>query len=719
MAGHVFRLPCQHQIQRILRSVCFVVLVTVLATVAQAQKIGVRWNWLTPYPTGSALTDVVFTNSGTVLVCGQDNLLIRSVDAGSTWSPVVNSHNVVHLAASENHVVWAQTADGNVLRSMADGDSWTQVDVGSTINATCIAARNAHIVVGGTADATAYSTDNGNSWNAVTLPLLGSAVNVAVDNAGIFYVQNLQGLVFSFTSADDVRKYSPPFVGTFRGFTVTADGVMAMGSDSKGVFTWTPSDAFWQFATVPVTEPVVCIEGFANSTIIAGTQPGRILRSADNGKVFDSDSVFAPLFIQAAAESPMGGIVAVGRNGLILVGSISSSAWTSPANRSLSMITAVHMSAAGTLITGSSDGSMQIKTAADSLWRHVESPVTQPIYSITSHGTSPIFMGTTQSTSSNGIYVSHNGGKSWQELTSPDLASVPSFKFLQAVSDRCLYGAAQGKLYRSLDTGATWNLVEVIVDGIPLTVGDLLDASSESVLWCSVYADSNIYRTTDGGVNWTRIQHTGFGKPLFLTAAGSDTVCTGSNVSFNVRYGTTGWIRSAETASPEDVADFSSNQTLAVYSESSLYLRRPTDDRFTRFSIPLDDLPQRFSVPKAILWTDNSHVIVSAGYGGLLQATLTTISGIAEPQAPSHLPIVVELRSGAGKLFTEYSGMVRLYDASGRMVSTGDLTPETHRVLLRTASTLPIGLYQLQAMPELGGLGNSVGMQALGYVLLW
>ncbi len=118
-----------------------------------------------------------------------------------------------------------------------------------------------------------------------------------------------------------------------------------------------------------------------------------------------------------------------------------------------------------------------------------------------------------------GLYKSTDGD-TWTVLKSTTY--LPNdFKRIDDVAisnDGILYASVKGKIYKSTDGGSTLNIIDSIPTSNAWNVKIDIAPSNSNYVYCSVvymsfnnpfgsgYQDFNIYRTTDGGINWTSIR---------------------------------------------------------------------------------------------------------------------------------------------------------------------------------------------------------------------
>jgi len=127
-----------------------------------------------------------------------------------------------------------------------------------------------------------------------------------------------------------------------------------------------------------------------------------------------------------------------------------------------------------------------------------------------------LYVGTT----SRGLFIMRNGGATWQ-------IRLPSTEIVAIVQGRqhpgLLYVATSQGLYRSMDHGDTWEVVNQDWAGRRVTAV-ALDSYDDRVVYASV-EDVGIYRSSDGGMRWSPLRR-GMGNEEVCTLA-TDPTCLG------------------------------------------------------------------------------------------------------------------------------------------------------------------------------------------------
>jgi photosystem II stability/assembly factor-like uncharacterized protein len=103
-----------------------------------------------------------------------------------------------------------------------------------------------------------------------------------------------------------------------------------------------------------------------------------------------------------------------------------------------------------------------------------------------------------------GLWISHDGGKSWDEAKG--LHGQAIYAFVQAPSDpKILFAGTLQGIYRSTDSGATWNLISPEGSHEIHEVESLaVDPNNAEIVYAGTWHLP--WKTTDGGKNWHSIK---------------------------------------------------------------------------------------------------------------------------------------------------------------------------------------------------------------------
>ena len=150
-----------------------IALILGLAVLAPGQE----WEWQNPLPQGNNLNDVVWMTSTTVLAVGDFNTILRSTDAGSTWTIIgQNSTEPLRSISRVNdQVAWVLGYYGSVLMTSDGGLTWqARHDSAGNYSMYCIDFVNSAIGWAGgyhgSCAAIWYTNDSGQSWMEQQVP---------------------------------------------------------------------------------------------------------------------------------------------------------------------------------------------------------------------------------------------------------------------------------------------------------------------------------------------------------------------------------------------------------------------------------------------------------------------------------------------------------------------------------------------------------------------
>ena len=106
----------------------------------------------------------------------------------------------------------------------------------------------------------------------------------------------------------------------------------------------------------------------------------------------------------------------------------------------------------------------------------------------------------------NGVFVSSDGGNAWRRITPqshPDLHNIESLAF-DTTDPRVIYAGTWHLVWKTLDGGATWAPVHrgMIDDSDVMTL--TIDPWHPQTIYST--ACTGIYRSTDGALQWTKLQ---------------------------------------------------------------------------------------------------------------------------------------------------------------------------------------------------------------------
>jgi photosystem II stability/assembly factor-like uncharacterized protein len=288
-------------------------------------------------PAGRDLRGVWGQGQGLVAV-GDSGTILRSTDAGLTWSSVLSgsTHHLRGVWGAGSTVV-AVGASGTILRSVDAGASWSRVESGTTELLQGVWGDGSTLLVVGNGGRIIRSTDAGASWSPA------SSGSVEHRLAGVWGRGSIWFAVGDFyeagtywalmvVSADSGRTWSEipqDQVGSLAAVWGEGDTVVAVGSTGRhGPFEWilrsTDAGASWSDVTRSVSGGGLWSGPYAlagtGPTLVAVGNYGRIHHSTDGGATWSLLASGTGSWLHGVWLVSGRNAIVVGAGGLILRG---------------------------------------------------------------------------------------------------------------------------------------------------------------------------------------------------------------------------------------------------------------------------------------------------------------------------------------------------------------------------------------------------------------
>ncbi len=523
------------------------------------------WCYLQPAPVADPLTGlVVDAAAGKLVALGQVNgTVMTSTDNGNSWSVSWNAarYNWSSVAQPASGIL---VATGNlpsqgqsIFRSVDGGATWTTAFDGGcceAIGAVAFADANVGVAVGSKVWRT---VDGGATWAQVSIPLAtlpaigglyrlayaGNNVFVATAGTGTFLRSADGGLTWSrITTAGTDFLVDLAFGGTGFGVAQQQSQSQVLRTTDYGA-TWTVVNvtlsggggtvAFADANTVVVigqysafirstdggatwTDPDYDMAGgqnnwraqFANASLgFAVGQYGAVARTFDGGQTWTRiaggrlDDT-----IQQIEEAPGGGVtLATNLRDQVRRSTDAGATWSDGQATSFNGPAAISFGNASTVMAASLFGTVAISTDAGGSFTSVvdDSTVNFNTVAMASATTAIVAGRTSGSTSPDlGGFMRRttDAGATWSPVTLPTTRWLWAARFLTPQVG--LAGGQGGALLRTADGGATWSAIDLQPASVNDTVQFIARVTDTVAI---VSTDSEIKRSTDGGLTWTRV----------------------------------------------------------------------------------------------------------------------------------------------------------------------------------------------------------------------
>lgn len=307
--------PCRNSI---LPGIIFMAVCLLLALPYTNSRAQISWQVLETN-TNLDLLGLQCLAEDTLIVFGDNGILLKSTDGGVSFTSFQNSGALIYTAAFFNDLDtgFAGNGGGNVLRTTDGGSSWS-VTGGCVCYITDICfSDDQHGIYGGPAGVF-RSTDGGNSWSEVSNPPFFVPHRLVAFHDSVFIAIYLRaclkstdyGQTWIADTVNDNTNYSLSalsFIDSQTGFTITGDGQLFRTNDQA---------ASWNLVSATGLPNVIKL-AFADSLngFLVSNQVN-IYRTVNGGLnwTFDFTAPEAVSKLEATSHTVYG----TGQNGMIL-----------------------------------------------------------------------------------------------------------------------------------------------------------------------------------------------------------------------------------------------------------------------------------------------------------------------------------------------------------------------------------------------------------------
>jgi photosystem II stability/assembly factor-like uncharacterized protein len=469
-------------------------------------------------------------NSAVLYLGSPDGGVWKSVDGGLAWKPLFDSQptlsvgdvaisfshsNVLYVSTSDpfgyGTPFWGGTYSVGVMKSTDGGTSWTSTGLTSSVAEHRVIRRlvihptDDNILLAATSDGTYRTADGGSHWTRVQQDSSYDA-EFQADDGNIAYITTDHvlksgdaGLTFTALSAScggsrfnvEVSRSQPTTL-----YTLCTDGVVQKSTDAGST---------WQQAT---TSGVQLYGYYDNVLAVSPVDPNVLFvagfdmrRSTDGGKSWSAvPAAMHPDNHCIAFVPGSSSAILVGNDGGVFKTTNSGSSWTS-LNKSLAITQfyglGISRTNASLMELGAQDnGNMKFRagvfesiTNADGMRGFIDWSNPNVIYSSIQNG---------------GFYRSTDAGATFVSISTPAAGAWVSPWQQDATIPNTIY-AATDKVYKSKDRGGTWSAISGSLSGIDQF--RVLRVAPSNSQFAYAGDGQHLYRTQNGGANWSDITH--------------------------------------------------------------------------------------------------------------------------------------------------------------------------------------------------------------------
>jgi photosystem II stability/assembly factor-like uncharacterized protein len=449
-------------------------------------------------------------NPATLYAAVGNSGVFKSTNGGSDWT-ILNdlaTTDVLALAIDPQNPanIYAATYLNGIFKSTDGGAHWIAINNGvavMTVQALVINPQNPAILYAGSQDIFAdrgaiyRSVDGGAAWSEANNGLTSKGITaLAIDSQdpSIVYAGTTSGGVFKSTDAGA----SWNGIGLGRIISLAIDpnhsGVLYAGVSDYGIFRSTDGGAGWSAVNNGATENFIkalSVDPQNSSTVYAGSSHG-IFKTTNAGESWSSaNSGFFRTYVSTVAIDPQNQATIYAGGIGVYKSTDGGASWTVKGlTRTVIEALAVNPQDSAVVYAATRDGVYKSNDGGSS-WRFTVTGGYVKSLAIDPQNPATVYAGTYD----HNIYRSTDSGASWNTV-GPALWLVYALA-IDPQNPATVYAGTGSGIYKSTDSGSNWTASGLENTGINTLAIDLQNSST-------IYAGTNlgVYKTTNGGVSW-------------------------------------------------------------------------------------------------------------------------------------------------------------------------------------------------------------------------
>ncbi|MFZ1706154.1 MAG: hypothetical protein WAT79_17545 [Saprospiraceae bacterium] len=461
----------------------------------------------------------------------------KQISGQVTWIKKHSPNENVHtMHVSSNNILYMGTTSYGIFASSDEGNSWQNISLGlpdSTIRVVQVSSDNKVFI--GTGSHGLYQYFNG-TWTDINSGLPSGNILVtsfAAGSNGIMYMMNTTGQIYSWNGLTWTNiTFNFPTLG--KHLTVGPGGLLYAGAFTFGVYVFDNTN---------------------NWTLVGNPMPNNFVIKLT---VSNSDTIYALCNSNNIFRCPASGGNWTLVNSGLPVGNMSFIA-TDAQNR---------------VFVAPASGSPAIYRSINggTSWSVITSSLATTLFSSISFSPSGImYIG------ASGVFKSANGGNSWTDVNS-GLDAPRSIFCIKSLRNGSLFVGTRAGIWRSLDNGVSWQLKNNGVNHIHAL--QIMETADGKILF---HAFNNvpkgaIYRSVNNGDSWTMVAANGCDLYTKIVQHKTDTLWAinrfggSTSLSYSINQGQTWQDNPLDVSAIFDI-DVSKENTIFIGSESEGVLR--------------------------------------------------------------------------------------------------------------------------------------------------
>jgi len=264
---------------------------------------GKTWTVLFQVPSTSDVKAIAADHSGNIIFATRTGEIYRSSNDGLKWTAIGTEDTKFSVAASTPSGVFflggMSSGTGVLYRSTDHGASWLPVgpvSPGIDLVVNSILASGTGDVVIGTVSGAYRSTNNGETWDTLSLDIHAGVYSFAIDSSGILCAATGTGIVRSLDSGKTWEQaLTPNLVYSAISLTATPNGEffagLGGGDLAGGIWRSTDHGHTWTATTLSAGTIWALISPGINMILSNRVNGEGMLRSIDNGDSWNESSI--------------------------------------------------------------------------------------------------------------------------------------------------------------------------------------------------------------------------------------------------------------------------------------------------------------------------------------------------------------------------------------------------------------------------------------------
>jgi len=545
-------------------------------------------------------------STSTNLFTGTSSGVLSSNNNGNLWNiePDLYLTNITDRISTSGDTIVVYAEPDSYL-SLDNGASWNEIPApaGGSVFVTSMVTENGMLYAGTDGDYFYKSDDYGANWVQVISNLTTSTINFTAAEGNTVFLATDDGIFRSLDQGATFNLVSQTVPGSY--YFVYSDGTYAFAFGTPGIVKSTTNGTSW----IPFNPAILytdITDFLVDGTTVFAATVDQLMKS-DVSSPNWAEVIFTDQVDFCFGLCKLGADIYASTNRGVFSTNNLGASWTEK-NEGITPITIDAITYhEGSLFAGASI--YGVSSNVSNTWTYSGLPLLNS-FDLLSVGNE------LYGASELGIYKTLDTGATWNIVT-PIGSPLPSFCARVAVSDSLILGASiQNGVLRSGDFGANWSIENTGMVSVP--VGSL--AISGSNIVAGTYSDG-LYVSTDAGFNWSPAGASGT-YITDLTSIGNNVIAAsyGTGTFLSTDNGAT-WNPSVAT-SFDDVS--TSGFRVIASTPTEIYLSE--DSGLTYLSA----IPGPAGVIIANSCASDSMLYVSTFADGVWQASISELLGIRD-----------------------------------------------------------------------------------------